>query len=92
MAETTTWLSTYRKKKIWMTIKEATGIQSWGRNRSVVGLTSWPEEEEEEEEEEEDCCDTYNKRNVRRNALSSCRESNLVLSGYGANPIIPTVL
>jgi len=22
--------------------------QSWGRNRSFIGLTSWPEEEEEE--------------------------------------------
>jgi hypothetical protein len=25
-------------------------VQSWGRNRSFIGLTSWSEEEEEEEE------------------------------------------
>jgi hypothetical protein len=36
-----------------MNIKE-TGrqIQLWGQNRSLTGLTSWPEEEEEEEETE----------------------------------------
>jgi len=26
-------------------------IKSWGRNRSFIGLTSWPVEEEEEEED-----------------------------------------
>jgi hypothetical protein len=45
---TAPWLSTYRKTKTWTTVKETTGwIQLWGRNRSFIGLTSWPEEEEE---------------------------------------------
>jgi len=40
----------YRKRKAWTTMKETTRrIQSWGRNRSFIGLTSRPEEEEEEE-------------------------------------------
>jgi hypothetical protein len=39
------------KEKNWTTIKHTTRrIQSWGRNRAFIGLTSWPEEEEEEEE------------------------------------------
>jgi hypothetical protein len=38
--------------KTGMTIKGSTRrIQSWGQNRSFIGLTSKPEEEEEEEEE-----------------------------------------
>jgi hypothetical protein len=35
------------KAKTWKTIKETTRrIQSWGRNRSFIGLTLWREEEE----------------------------------------------
>jgi len=35
----TPWLSTYRKTKTWRAVKETTGrIQSWGRNRSFIGL------------------------------------------------------
>jgi hypothetical protein len=42
-------------KKTWTTIKDTTRqIQSYGWNRSFVGLTSWSDEEEEEEEGEEE--------------------------------------
>jgi hypothetical protein len=51
------WLSTYRrrrrkkkknnKKKNRTIIKETAGrLQSWGRNMSFIGLTSWPGEDE----------------------------------------------
>jgi len=42
------WLSTYWKKKAWMTIKETCRwIALWGWNKSFIGLTWWPEEEKE---------------------------------------------
>jgi len=72
-----TWLSIYRKK-IWMIIKETTGvIQSWGRNRSFFGLISWPEEEEEEEE----YFSTLDRLHLYSNPLtaSSCFPVTLVL-------------
>jgi len=41
----TIWLSTCRKTT-WTNIKGTTAwIQSWGRNRSFIGLTSWQEKE-----------------------------------------------
>jgi hypothetical protein len=37
------------EKTTWTTIKEITGRrESWGRNKSLIGLISWQEEEEEE--------------------------------------------
>jgi len=53
--KTNPWVSTYRKTKTWMIVKETAGwIQSWGRNRSFIGLTSLPEEENEDEQEQEE--------------------------------------
>jgi len=48
-------LSSHRVTKTWTTIKETIGrIKSWGRNRSFIDLTRWPEEEEEEEDDDDD--------------------------------------
>jgi len=48
----TSWLSNYRRrrKKTWTTVNDTTRrMKWWGRSRSFIGPTSWPEEEEEEE-------------------------------------------
>jgi len=50
-SKSTSWLLTCLKEKTWTT----RWIKSWGQNRLVIGLTSWPEEEEEEEEEKNHC-------------------------------------
>jgi len=48
------WLNFVTKeeeeKKTWTNFKETIRrIKSWSRNRSFIGLTSWPEEEDKED-------------------------------------------